>query len=42
MNEIISGMKIIKLYTWEESFAKVIESLRGSVLDLSFSGEFMG
>eukprot|EP00795_Rhopilema_esculentum_P002810 gene2810-1037_t len=28
MNEVISGMKVIKLYTWEDSFAELIGNLR--------------
>ena len=32
MNEVISGMKVIKLYTWEDSFAELIGNLRRSVI----------
>ena len=28
MNEIISGMRVIKMYTWEKPFAKLIELCR--------------
>ena len=28
MNEIIAGMRIIKMYAWEKAFAKLIESYR--------------
>lgn len=28
MNEIISGMRVIKMYTWEESFAKLVAEIR--------------
>lgn len=28
MNEVISGMKVIKMYTWESSFAKWITRIR--------------
>ena len=28
MNEVISGMKVIKMYTWESSFAKWITNIR--------------
>lgn len=30
MNEIISGIQVIKMYTWEKPFGKVIEQLRRS------------
>lgn len=32
MNEILSGMKIIKLYAWEEAFQKQIDSIRSKEL----------
>lgn len=28
MNEIIMGVRVIKMYTWEKSFAKLIEYAR--------------
>lgn len=28
MNEIISAMRVIKMYTWEKPFAKIIEKCR--------------
>lgn len=28
MNEILSGMKVLKLYAWEESFEKQIREIR--------------
>ena len=34
MNEVISGMKVIKLYTWEDSFADLIGKIRAYVLSL--------
>ena len=33
MNEIISSMRMIKMYAWEGSFAKRIRELRRQVLD---------
>lgn len=28
MNEIIHGIQIIKMYAWEESFAKLVDKIR--------------
>ena len=28
MNEIIAGMRVIKMYTWEDSFSKWIRQIR--------------
>ena len=28
MNEVITGMRVLKLYTWEESFTKLVDKLR--------------
>ena len=31
MNEVIAGMKVIKLYTWEDSFSDLIGKIRAYV-----------
>ena len=28
MNEVICGMRVIKMYTWENSFAKLVSKVR--------------
>ena len=28
MNEIVNGMKVIKMYTWEKSFASLVHEAR--------------
>ncbi|RZB39421.1 ABC membrane domain containing protein, partial [Asbolus verrucosus] len=33
MNDVICGIKIIKMYTWEKPFAKLIESARRTEID---------
>ena len=32
MNEILSGIKVIKLYGWELSFEKIVSKIRGDEL----------
>ena len=34
MDEILNGMKVLKLYAWEESFERTITAIRGEQLDL--------
>ena len=34
MNEIINGIKVIKMYAWESSFAKLIEKTRRYVKEI--------
>ncbi|RDD39481.1 Multidrug resistance-associated protein 4 [Trichoplax sp. H2] len=38
MNEVISSMRTIKMYAWENSFAKTIRQLRRKEMDRLFSG----
>ena len=28
MNEVISGMRVIKMYAWEHPFAKLVSNIR--------------
>ena len=32
MNEIIAGMRVIKMYCWEKPFGELVEKIRRSVL----------
>lgn len=34
VNEVLNGMKVIKLYAWEEAMEKTIENLRNKELAL--------
>ena len=31
MDEILNGMKVLKLYAWEESFERTITAIRGEL-----------
>jgi len=41
MNEIVTGMKVIKMYSWEKSFAEMIADIRRFVLILNDNCEFV-
>lgn len=34
MNEILSGMKVLKLYAWEESMEKIVNDIRLKEVDI--------
>lgn len=40
MNEIVSGMRVIKMYTWEKPFAKLIELCRKYIMREYFKTKF--
>ena len=40
MDEILNGMKVLKLYAWEESFENTITAIRDDVLFLRFFFQF--
>ncbi|XP_069116792.1 ATP-binding cassette sub-family C member 10-like isoform X1 [Argopecten irradians] len=42
MNEVLGGIKIIKLYTWEDHFQKMIEKLRDAELKLIKQRKILG
>ncbi|XP_069117983.1 ATP-binding cassette sub-family C member 10-like [Argopecten irradians] len=42
MNEVLGGIKIIKLYTWEDHFKKMIEKLRDSELKIIKQRKILG
>ena len=35
MNEILNGMKVLKLYAWETSFQDIVATIRGREVQLS-------
>ena len=34
MNEVISGMRVIKMYAWEHAFKRVVDKLRKLVSEM--------
>ena len=40
MDEILNGMKVLKLYAWEESFEKTITAIRNDMLLPCFLARF--
>jgi ATP-binding cassette subfamily C (CFTR/MRP) protein 1 len=42
MNEILSGIKVIKLYGWEESFKKIITKIRNNQMDYLREQHYLG
>ncbi|XP_053661392.1 ATP-binding cassette sub-family C member 4 [Anopheles marshallii] len=41
MNEIIQGIQVIKMYTWESSFAKMIETIRRKEIQAIRGGAYV-
>uniref|UniRef100_A0A182IDE7 Uncharacterized protein n=1 Tax=Anopheles arabiensis TaxID=7173 RepID=A0A182IDE7_ANOAR len=41
MNEIIQGIQVIKMYTWESSFAKMIENIRRKEIQAIRGGAYV-
>ncbi|XP_062563883.1 ATP-binding cassette sub-family C member 4-like [Armigeres subalbatus] len=41
MNEIIQGIQVIKMYTWENSFAKMVEKVRRKEVNAIRGGAFV-
>ena len=42
MNEILEGMKVIKLYAWEPSFAKKIQKIRVEEISMLKKMSYLG
>ena len=42
VNEVLNGMKVIKLYAWEEPFKKLIMGIRGGELEVLRKYAFLG
>ncbi|KAJ7402776.1 hypothetical protein BTVI_83468 [Pitangus sulphuratus] len=41
MNEVISGMKIIKMYAWEKSFAELVSGLRRKEISMVMKSSYL-
>lgn len=41
MNEILNGIKVLKLYAWEPSFLEQVEGIRQSELQLLRKGAYL-
>ncbi|NXP64227.1 MRP4 protein, partial [Chloropsis cyanopogon] len=41
MNEVISGMKIIKMYAWEKSFAELVDGLRRKEIAMVMKSSYL-
>ena len=41
VNEVLNGMKVIKLYAWENSFKELIMGIRGKELNVLRKASFL-
>ena len=42
MNEVLNGMKVLKLYAWELSFQEKVNAIRNMELDILKTGAYLG
>ena len=42
MNEILDGMKVLKLYAWEPSFARKVQNIRSQEVDTLKKMAYLG